>query len=73
MNFPDSLLVEIIYAIINHSGLGGVVIAILATSLVLIFGLTLRWVTHDDSQNTELYAYPTAALHLTHHQENGHR
>ena len=67
MNFPDTPLTEFLYALINTPGIGGMIVILLAVSLIVAIFLTLRWIARGaEAEETEIYAYPTTALH--HHK-----
>ena len=64
MNFPDTALFSLLYALINTPGVGGIVVALLGGGVVLSIGLTLRWIVQGGKvDELEVYAYPTPALH----------
>ena len=67
MNFPDIPLLQWLYALIDTPGLGGIIVGLLALVIIISIFLTLRWVAQGaDVEETEIYAYPTTALH--HHE-----
>ncbi len=67
MNFPDTPLTQFLYALINTPGIGGIIVILLAVSSIVAIFLTLRWIARGaEAEETEIYAYPTAALH--HHE-----
>ncbi len=64
MNFPDTLLTELLYTFINAPGIGGIIVGILALIIVVAIFLTLRWIAQGaEAEETESYTYPTTALH----------
>jgi hypothetical protein len=70
MNFPDSQLITFLYTLINTPGFGGIVVALLGGGIVLSVGLTLRWIIQGGkADESEIYAYPTSALHHGHEHE----
>lgn len=70
MNFPDTPLFSLLYALINTPGFGGIVVSILGSGVVLSAGLALRWIVQGGiADEPETYAYPTSALHHIHEHE----
>lgn len=64
MNFPDTPFTQLLYAIINTPGIGGIVVGALALIIIVSIFLTLRWISQGtEAEETESYAYPTTALH----------
>jgi hypothetical protein len=64
MNFPDNLLFQLLYALINTPGLGGIAVGLLAVAILIVVVLMLRWISHGaQADEVEEYAYPTPALH----------
>jgi len=64
MNFPDNTFFTLVYALINTPTIGGIVVGILATTIMLVVGTTLRWIVQGgQADEAEVYAYPTPALH----------
>ncbi|MCP4426390.1 MAG: hypothetical protein GY803_18005 [Chloroflexi bacterium] len=67
MNFPDTILTQLLYDFINNPSIGGIVVGILALIIAISIFFTLRWVAQGaEVEETESYAYPTTALH--HHE-----
>ncbi len=67
MNFPDTPFTQFLYALINTPSIGGIIVGILALTIVVSIFLTLRWISGgSDAEEMETYAYPTTALH--HHE-----
>jgi hypothetical protein len=65
MNFPDTTLVEFLYALINTPSIGGIAVGLLGGGIVLSVALTLRWIVQGgQADELEVYAYPTTALHV---------
>ncbi len=64
MNFPDTPFFQILYAIINTPGIGGIIVITLGLSMSTAVFLTLRWIARgSQAEESEIYAYPTTALH----------
>jgi hypothetical protein len=64
MNFPETALISFLYAVINTPAVGGIVVGILTGGIVLTVGITLRWIIlGGQTDELEVYAYPTSALH----------
>ena len=64
MNFPmEYPIFQFFYWLVNTTGLGGIVVALVGGGSVLAYALTLRWITRGgEAQETETYAYPTPTL-----------
>lgn len=74
MNFPDTEIISLLYALINTPTVGGVVVGVLATGIMLSVGITLRWIAQGGQvDEPEVYAYPTPALHSHHEDEETRR
>jgi hypothetical protein len=73
MNFPMELpLFQILYAIVNSAGLGGIAVALVAGGSLTAYALTLRWINQaGKTPEKETYAYPTPALHHSEHDDQG--
>ncbi|MBT3189138.1 MAG: hypothetical protein HN736_11475 [Anaerolineae bacterium] len=65
MTFPDTLLIEFLYWLINTPGVGGAAVGFLAISITVSVTLVFRWISKgaDVEDEPETYAYPTPALH----------
>ncbi len=64
MNFPDTPFFQILYAIINTPGIGGIIVIALGLSMSVAIFFTLRWIAHgSQAEESATYAYPTTALH----------
>lgn len=65
MNFPDTLLINFLYWLINTPGIGGIAVGLLAISITTAVALVLRWISQGANveDEPETYAYPTPALH----------
>lgn len=64
MNFPHSPLFEFLYWLINTPAVGGIMVGLVGGGSLLAYGLTLRWIHNGrKADETEVYAYPTPALH----------
>jgi hypothetical protein len=64
MNFPiDNPIFRFFYWLVNTPGLGGIVVGILAGSLLLTYGTVLRWISNGaQSKESETFTYPTSSL-----------
>ena len=69
MNFPmDYPIYGFFYWLVNTPSVGGFFVGILATSILLLFGYVVRWISlGGQAKETETFTYPTSALH-----EHGH-
>ena len=64
MNFPESLLCDWIYNIINTHCVGILIAVMMAVTILIAVALTLRWIARGaEADEPEEYAYPTPALH----------
>ena len=65
MNFPmDYPVFKFFYWLLNTPGLGGIIVSILAGTILLTFGKTLRWIIlGGQAAENEVYTYPTSGLH----------
>ncbi|MCP4210264.1 MAG: hypothetical protein GY764_02190 [Halieaceae bacterium] len=65
MNFPmDNPFFQFLYWIMNTPGIGGIVVVVEATLIVIAVSLSLRWINKGaDAPEKEQFAYPTSALH----------
>jgi hypothetical protein len=73
MNFPETELIRLLYLLINTPTVGGVVVSILGGSIIVVVGLTLRWIIKGgQADELEIYAYPTPALHSHGEDEHHH-
>jgi hypothetical protein len=71
MNFPLELpIFQFLFWLVNTAGVGGFLVALVGGGSLLTYGLTLYWITRGgkDEDDTEIYTYPTPALHA-HHEE----
>jgi hypothetical protein len=67
MNFPmEYPLFQFLYALLNTSGWGGIVVGIMGGGSILAYTLTLRWIANaSQADEVETFAYPTPALYHT--------
>ena len=64
MNFPESLLFDRLYNLINTPGVGSLIAVMMAVTILIAVALTLRWIARGaEADEPEEYAYPTPALH----------
>lgn len=69
MNFPTQPLFEFFYWLVNTPGLGGIVLMLLTSGVIIAAIYTLRWVCGGKQvKDTETYSYPTPSLY--HDDEN---
>ena len=68
MNFPMEIpIFQFFYWVVNAPSLGGIVASLVGGGSVLAYFLTLRWIEDGGSTgDSEVYSYPTPALH--HHE-----
>ncbi len=68
MNFPmEYPIFQFFYWLVNTPSIGGFVVGILATSILLGYGSVLRWIAQGaESKESETYLYPTSGLHEEH-------
>lgn len=73
MNFPmDEPIFQFLFWMMNTPGLGGLVVAMIVTTVVAICTRTLLWIVQGAKVvEAETYAYPTPALHF--HSRDGAR
>ncbi len=65
MNFPSAQpLFQFFYWLVNTPGLGGIVLMLLATGVLVAAIATFRWI-HDGEkgEEKETYSYPTPPLY----------
>lgn len=70
MNFPDNAFIRFLYWLINSPGIGGITVSLLGIGIVTAVGSILNWIARGrNADETEVYSYPTPALH----QSQDHR
>ncbi len=65
MNFPSAQpLFQFFYWLVNTPGLGGIVLFLLTSAVLVAAIATFRWI-HDGGkgEDTETYSYPTPPLY----------
>jgi hypothetical protein len=65
MNFPmESPIFQFFYWLVNTVGIGGIVVGVLATSLMLTYASVLLWISNGaNAKESETFTYPTSSLH----------
>ena len=64
MNFPDNSFFQLLYALINTPGYGGIAVGLLALAILISVIMMLRWISRGaQAVEVEEYSYPTPALH----------
>lgn len=64
MNFPDIWLFRTLYWFINTPGIGGIIVVLLAVTILTAITFSLRWIINGGkTESQEVYSYPTEALH----------
>jgi len=64
MNFPlDNPFFQFAYWLVNTPSVGGLVVGMVGGLSITAYALTIRWILAGDPEATDVYAYPTPALH----------
>lgn len=67
VEIPDNPLIALLYWVLNTPVVGALIVAFLASCLILGYGLVLRWIANGAKANeSEIYTYPTEGFH--HHE-----
>ena len=64
MNFPmEYPIFQFFYWLVNTTGLGGIIVALVGGGSVLAYALPLRWIRNGaQADERDTYAYPTPTL-----------
>jgi hypothetical protein len=64
MNFPlEYPIFKFFYWLVDTPGVGSVLALLAGGGSILSYSLVLRWITRPDHDESEVYSYPTPALH----------
>lgn len=70
MNFPDEPFFRFVHWLIDTPSLGGLVVLIISSTMLIIFSLTLYWIMRGaEADEEDVYLFPTPTLLGHRHSE----